>query len=72
MLFLMLSEYHGEQTTEGTILNIRLLHQDIAEMTGLARETVTRVLDKWQRSGEIKILKNKLILLCPEFESIAL
>lgn len=72
MLFLMLSEDHGEKTAEGTILNIRLLHQDIAEMTGLARETVTRILDKWQRSGEIKILKNRLILLCPEFESIAL
>jgi CRP/FNR family transcriptional regulator len=72
MLFLMLSDDHGEKTDEGTILNIKLLHQDIAEMTGLARETVTRILDKWQRSGEIKILKNRLILLCPEFESIAL
>ena len=72
MLFLMLSEDHGEKTDNGTILNIRLLHQDIAEMTGLARETVTRILDKWRRSGEIKILKNRLILLCPEFESITL
>jgi CRP/FNR family cyclic AMP-dependent transcriptional regulator len=72
MLFLMLSETHGEKTDGGTILNIRLLHQDIAGMTGLTRETVTRVLDKLQRSGEIKILKNRFILLCPEFESITL
>ena len=72
MLFLMLSETYGNTTDEGTILNIRLLHQDIAGMTGLTRETVTRILDKWKRSGEIRILKNRFILLCPEFESITL
>jgi CRP/FNR family transcriptional regulator len=71
MLFLMLSETYGEKTSEGTILNIKLIHQNIADMTGLTRETVTRVLDRWQRGGEIKILKNRCILLCPEFDSIS-
>jgi CRP/FNR family transcriptional regulator len=71
MLFLMLSETYGEKTPEGTILNIKLIHQNIADMTGLTRETVTRVLDRWQRGGEIKILKNRFILLCPEFDSIS-
>lgn len=71
MLFLMLSETYGEETPEGTILNIKLIHQNIADMTGLTRETVTRVLDRWQRGGEIKILKNRCILLCPEFDSIS-
>jgi CRP/FNR family transcriptional regulator len=70
IFFLMLSETHGETTNEGTILNIKLRHQDIAGMTGLTRETVTRILDKLQRGGEIRILKNRFILLCPEFESI--
>ncbi len=72
MLFLMLSESFGEKGKEGTVLKIKLIHQDIADMTGLTRETVTRVLDKWQRGGEIQIQKNKYILLKPEFESIAL
>ncbi len=70
MLLLMLSENYGEKTEDGTVLNIRLIHQDIADMTGLTRETVTRILDKWQKSGEIKILKNRRIILQPEFESI--
>lgn len=70
MLFLMLSETYGEKTEKGTILKIKLIHQDIADMIGLTRETVTRVLDKWQKGGEIKILKDRFILLCPEFESI--
>ncbi len=71
MLFLMLSETYGEKTPEGTVLNLKLIHQNIADMTGLTRETVTRVLDRWQRGGEIKILKNRCILLCPEFDSIS-
>lgn len=72
MLLLMLSENYGEKTEKGTMLKIRLIHQDIAAMTGLSRETVTRVLDKLKRNGEIKILKNRHILLQPEFESIPL
>lgn len=71
MLFLMLSEDYGQTTPDGTVLNIRLIHQNIADMTGLTRETVTRILDRWQKSGEIKILKNRFILLRPEFESIS-
>ncbi len=71
MLFLMLSESYGEKSAEGTILKIKLIHQDIADMTGLSRETVTRILDKWKKSGEIKILDSKFVLLRPEFESIA-
>ncbi len=70
MLFLMLSESHGEKCDGGTILKMKLIHQDIADMTGLTRETVTRVLDKWKKGGEIKMQKNKWILLTPEFESI--
>ncbi len=70
MLFLLLSETYGEQSASGTILKIRLIHQDIADMTGLTRETVTRILDKWRRGGEIQVLKNKFILLKSEFESI--
>ncbi len=71
MLFLMLSETYGKETPRGTVLTVKLIHQDIADMTGLTRETVTRVLDKWQKAGEITVLKNKFIQLRPEFESIS-
>jgi hypothetical protein len=39
----------------------------MAEMTGMARETVTRVLDKWNKEGEINIIGNKLIQLKTAF-----
>jgi CRP/FNR family transcriptional regulator len=67
ILLLMLSEKYGEKTPEGVTLNIKLTHQEIAEMTGMTRETVTRVIDKWQRDGEINVLKSKFIRMSPNF-----
>jgi CRP/FNR family transcriptional regulator len=67
MLFLMLSNEYGENTPEGTILNIKLTHQDISDMTGLTRETVTRVIDKFQKNKEISVLKGRLIKLSNDF-----
>jgi CRP/FNR family cyclic AMP-dependent transcriptional regulator len=67
ILFLMLSDRYGDKTAEGVTLNIKLTHQEIAEMTGMTRETVTRVIDRWQRDGEISVLKNKFIHLSSNF-----
>ena len=52
ILFLMLSDKYGEKTSEGITLNIKLTHQEMAEMTGMTRETVTRVIDKMAREKE--------------------
>jgi len=67
MMFLILSHDNGQKTEEGIVLNIKLTHQNIADMTGLTRETVTRILDKLQTSGEITVLKDKLIRLNEAF-----
>lgn len=67
ILFLMLSDKYGEATAEGVTLKIKLTHQEIAEMTGMTRETVTRMIDKWQKDGEISVLKNKFIHLSSHF-----
>jgi len=67
MLLIMLSDKYGIKSDEGIILEIKLTHQDLAEMSGMTRETVTRVIDKLQKSGEIEVLKNKVIRLTPDF-----
>ncbi len=67
MLLLMLSDEYAKKTTEGLTLSIKLTHQDIADMTGMTRETVTRIIDKWQKKGEITILENKFIRLNSHF-----
>lgn len=72
MLLNMLAETYGESTPKGTVLRIRLIHQDIADMTGLTRETVTRVLDRWKRNDEIDMLEGKFIRLKPDFQGIQL
>lgn len=65
-LLMMLAKRYEKNAREETILNIRLTHQSIANMTGLTRETVTRVIDVWQRNGQIST-KNKFIQLNPAF-----
>jgi CRP/FNR family cyclic AMP-dependent transcriptional regulator len=67
MLLLTLSFERGEKTNEGITLNIKLTHQNIADMVGLTRETVTRVLDKWRKDGAITILKKRFIHLNSDF-----
>lgn len=66
-LFLLLSAEYGEEGDGALTLRIKLTHQSIADMTGLARETVTRMLDKWQKDGEITILRHKFIRLNRDF-----
>ncbi len=67
MLFLLLSYENAIKTSEGTVLNIPLTHQSIADMAGLTRETVTRIIDKLQKDEEIAVLKNKYIRLNSKF-----
>ena len=59
----MLSHEYGQKTADGILMNVKLTHQDIADMTGLTRESVTRTMDKLQKDNEITILNNKLIRL---------
>jgi CRP/FNR family transcriptional regulator len=66
---LFLGLCHGSENngSQGTVLKVKLTHQDIADMTGLTRETVTRILKKWQNSGKITILEKRYIRLNSEF-----
>jgi CRP/FNR family transcriptional regulator len=63
MFFLSLVSEYGNKDPEGIILNIKLTHQDISDMSGLTRETVTRVMDKLQKKKEITLMKNNFIRL---------
>ncbi len=67
MLFSILSGENGEKTAEGTIINMKLTHQEMADMTGLTRETVTRVLGQWQRDRLITVSKDRHIVLGSKF-----
>lgn len=66
-LLVMLSNMYGKKSDEGVTIDMKLTHQNIADMTGITRETVTRIINKWQKEGEVSVLKNKYIHLGPDF-----
>lgn len=66
-LIKVMSEERGVNCSDGVLLKLRLTHQNVADMTGLTRETVTRVIDRWKKSGLIAVDQNRHLLLKPEF-----
>lgn len=62
-LFLNLSERFGEYDGEGTILDIRLTHQDLANMIASTREAVSKVMSEFQRDNVIESRNRKIVIL---------
>jgi len=63
MLLSALAEERGDTTSQGVTIGLKLTHQRIADMTGLTRESVTRTLDRWKKSGIIVVDPGKRIVL---------
>lgn len=57
-----LAERSGEKGDEGTILNLKLSRQELANMAGLTRETFTRILREFQIRGCLDI-KGKILII---------
>jgi CRP/FNR family transcriptional regulator, cyclic AMP receptor protein len=53
-VFLHLSEKYGQEVPGGTLINVRLTHEDLANLIGTSRETVTTQLSKFTRMGLLK------------------
>lgn len=61
------SSHYGVEDQNGTLIRIRLTHQDMAHYASVSRETVTRLLHKFSEAEEIEILSQRTILLKPSF-----
>lgn len=57
----------GANAEQGTVISAKLKHQEIAAHVSLSRETVTRIMNKLIKEGEIEFLDNRRILLKPSF-----
>jgi CRP/FNR family transcriptional regulator len=53
-VLLQLCEEHGQETPKGTLIPLRLTHEDLANIIGTTRETVTTQLNKFRRMGLVK------------------
>jgi CRP/FNR family transcriptional regulator len=63
----LLGRQSGVKDERGTIISMKLTHKDIAAYASVSRETVTRLLDRLQKDGEIEIVGKKNILLKQSF-----
>ncbi len=62
---LQLARRHGVQDSRGIIINLRITHQELAEMVGTARETVTRALAALRKEGIIEVEQRRIVILKP-------
>ena len=59
-LLLKLADEYGEETEKGTLINLPLSRQELADIVGTSRETVTRELKKMEREGLLVINRRNI------------
>lgn len=57
-----LAQNNGKKTSEGIELNLNLSRQELANLIGTARETVSRALSQFKKEGSINIDRKKIII----------
>lgn len=62
-----LQELYGVVDDRGVIINVKLTHMQIASYASVARETVTRILNRLEKDGTLQVMENKSILLNKSF-----
>jgi CRP-like cAMP-binding protein len=70
-LLLNLGDRFGETEGSGTVLKVRLTHQDLANMIVSTREAVSKVMSEFQRAGLIEV-RNRRISVSPQLAKIQL
>ncbi|MFQ5739755.1 MAG: Crp/Fnr family transcriptional regulator [Acidobacteriota bacterium] len=61
-----LCQKKGVQTTRGVRINLQLTHNELAAMTGIARESATRVLSNLQNEGALTVEARQFLIADPE------
>ena len=61
-LLLELTEDYGSLSPAGILIDLKLSHQDLANVIGSTRETVTIVLGELQSEGVLKVGRRKLLV----------
>ncbi|MBV9389840.1 MAG: Crp/Fnr family transcriptional regulator [Chroococcidiopsidaceae cyanobacterium CP_BM_ER_R8_30] len=62
-LLAWLAKRFGQEVEQGKLINLGLTHQDLAEMIGLTRVTVTRLLNAFEKQGIIQRKERQSIIL---------
>ncbi|HEX2729483.1 MAG TPA: Crp/Fnr family transcriptional regulator [Rubrobacteraceae bacterium] len=62
-LLMNLSERFGEESGDGVMLDVRLTHQDLANMIASTREAVSKVMSEFQRDSIIETRSRRITIL---------
>jgi CRP/FNR family transcriptional regulator len=62
---------HGRETPEGTLIPLRLTHEDLANLIGTTRETVTTQLNRFRRMRLVKRQDRFLVVHRTRLEEFA-
>lgn len=62
---LELMETHGEETPEGTLIRMRLTHAELAAMVGATRESITKAMRRFVRSGVLASRAHHVVVCAP-------
>jgi CRP/FNR family transcriptional regulator, global nitrogen regulator len=64
-LLMILGDRFGETNGSGTVIDVRLTHQDLANMISSTREAVSKEMSELQRAGLIEV-RNRRICVDPQ------
>lgn len=62
-----MSKLYGVKDQRGVLVALKMTHKDIANYASVSRETVTRLMNRFSKEGEIEILDKRYILIKPTF-----
>jgi len=63
---LELARKHGVPDSRGIIIDLKITHQEMAELVGTSRETVTRTLARLRDEGILQFEGRRMVLLEPK------
>lgn len=63
-ILLWLSGKFGQETRQGKLIKLRLTHQDLAELVGATRVTITKTINQLEREGFLsRPQRNTIVIL---------
>lgn len=61
-----LAQKHGIRDARGIIIDLKITHQELAEMVGTSRETVTRAIAQLRKEDILEVTDRRITLLNPK------
>jgi len=68
---LRLAEDHGERSPDGTVIGLLVTHEDLANLIGTTRETVTTQMTRFRRMGLVTRQDRFLVVNKPRLEEFS-